>query len=389
MVVVSPNVDFDESSITRSATTDQQSLDNLNQAFGSKGITHKEEPESSKIDKQPENQTDPTSKWESDDETEQQMATRGENVPNGIDPGVPLTPREPNTPAHRHCCSEVEHLVDSTGPPPINKRQRPRAVRGMAIGNGGCGNHCASVGVAEIEEKETERIRKYAYYEALLTAENTHPHNKPADVKEARGRPDWSNWKVAMREELDSLMRHGTYEQVKELPPGRKAAGFKWVFKLKLNPNNSITRYKARLVTKGYSQIPGQDFMETTSPVARLVSYCVILSLAAKLNLETHHLDIETAFLNGILEEEIYMRAPDSFGAGSKGVWKLVKSLYRLKQASHVWNKLLDNTLKGMGFDRCSKDTCIYLYRLKDTFIILAVHVDNMLIASKLKVKAH
>jgi hypothetical protein len=133
---------------------------------------------------------------------------------------------------------------------------------------------------------------------------------------------------------------------VKTLPPGRKAVGYKWVFKLKLNPDNSIARYKARLVAKGYSQVPGQDFTETTSPVARLASYRALLSLAPKLNLEAHHLDIETTFLNGTLDEEIYMKAPDGLEAGSDDLWKLKKSLYGLKQASHVWNKLLNSTLK-------------------------------------------
>ena len=154
-----------------------------------------------------------------------------------------------------------------------------------------------------------------------------------------------------MQEELDSLKRHGTYKHVKELPPGRKAIGYKWVFKLKLNPDNSIAQYKARLVAKGYSQIPGQDFTETTSPVARLASYRAILSLAAKLNLEAHHLDIETAFLNGILDEEIYMKAPGGSSTGSDGLWRLRKSLYGLKQALRVWNKLLDSTLRELGFD--------------------------------------
>ena len=197
-------------------------------------------------------------------------------------------------------------------------------------------DHRASVGVTEIEEKRAENARKYTYYKALLATENTHLHNEPADVKEAKERPDWPNWKAAMREELDSPKRHGTYEQVKELPPDRKAIGYKWVFKLKLNPDNSIARYKARLVAKGYSQVPGQDFTETTSPVARLASYRAILSLAAKLNLERHHLDIETAFLNGTLDEEIYMKAPDSFSTGGNGLWRLLKSLYGLKQASRV-----------------------------------------------------
>ena len=169
---------------------------------------------------------------------------------------------------------------------------------------------------------------------------------------------------------------------MRELPQGRKAVGCRWVFKLKLNPDNSIACYKARLVAKGYSQVPGQDFTETTSPVARLASYCALLSLATKLNLEAHHLDIETAFLNGTLDEEIYMKAPDGFNTRNNDLWKLKKSLYRLKQASHVWNKLLDSTLKTLGFNRCSKDTCVYLYQSKDSFIVLAIHVDDMLIVS-------
>ena len=238
------------------------------------------------------------------------------------------------------------------------------------------------MGVTEIEGKVAENARKYAYCEVLLAAKSTNLHNEPIDVKEAQRRPDWLKWKMAMEEELNSLKQHGTYKWVKELPPGRKAVGYKWVFKLKLNPDNSIAWYKARLVAKGYSQIPGQDFTETTSPVARLASYRALLSLAARMNLEAHHLDIETVFLNGTLDEEIYMKAPDSFRTGNDEVWKLQKSLYGLKQASHVWNKLLDSTLKQLGFDRCSKDTCVYLHQSKNAFIVLAVHVDDMLIVS-------
>ena len=74
---------------------------------------------------------------------------------------------------------------------------------------------------------------------------------------------------------------------------------------------------------KGYSQVPGQDFTETTSPVARLASYRGLLSLVAKLNLKAHHLDIETAFLNGILDEEIYMKTPDGVDTKNGNIWKL------------------------------------------------------------------
>jgi hypothetical protein len=79
------------------------------------------------------------------------------------------------------------------------------------------------------------------------------------------------------------------------------------------------------------------------------------------------------------------MKAPDSFNTGSNSLWRLKKSLYGLKQASHIWNKLLDSTLKDIRFNRCNKDTCVYLYWLKNTFIILAVHINNMLIVSNSK----
>lgn len=90
--------------------------------------------------------------------------------------------------------------------------------------------------------------------------------------------------------------------------------------------------------------------METTSPVACPASYQALLSLAAKLNLEAHHLNIETTFLNGTLDEEIYMKAPDGFNTKGNGLWKLLKSLYGLKQALYIWNKLLDSMLKDLGF---------------------------------------
>jgi hypothetical protein len=382
-VVISPNVDFNESSI-RHDTDSEQGLGDLSDALGirTEGNTHIEghpEPEVGVGDQNdPVTDNGDASEWESDDEILRPRATVDEDAPNGPDPGVPPILQEPGEHIRRRHRLEVERLADATGPPPTNERRRPRAALGKV-------EEPTKANVTEIEEKVAEKKRKCAYHEALLGAENTHVNNEPADVKEAQTRPDWRKWEKAMNEELESLKRHGTYEQVKTLPLGRKAIGYKWVYKLKLNPDNSIARYKARLVAKGYSQIPGQDFTETTSPVAHLASYHSLLSLAAKLNLEAHHLDIETAFLNGVLDEEIYMKAPDGLDTGSNGIWRLKKSLYGLKQALHVWNKLLDSTLKRLGFERCNKDTCVYLYRSKTDFIILAVHVDDMLIVSNSK----
>ena len=133
-------------------------------------------------------------------------------MPNGPDPVAPPIPREPDTPIRcRH--SEVERLVDAARPLPAMERRRPRPAVGT-VGDipKAVGDHRASVGVVEIGEKDVLKARKYAYCKALLVAENTHLHNEPIDVNEAKRRPDWLKWKAAMQEELDSLDQHGTYE---------------------------------------------------------------------------------------------------------------------------------------------------------------------------------
>ena len=109
----------------------------------------------------------------------------------------------------------------------------------------------------------------------------------------------------------------------------------KWAFKKKLRPDGTIDKYKARLVAKGYTQKEDEDFFDTYSPVARLITIRVLLSLAASHGLLVHQMNVKMAFLNGELEEEIYMEQPDGFVVnGHEGkVCKLLKSLYSLIQA--------------------------------------------------------
>ena len=267
MVVVSPNVDFGELSTTHLSTDPIQHLRDLKDALDIQ--THTEDSPNVEPSRQPREADDDVSEWESDAEILRPRVTEEEVVPNGPNPVVPLISREPDAHVHRRRRSEVERLADAAGPPPAQERRRMHAVVGKTLGTGGIeSDRCASGGVMELRDKDAGKARKCAYYEALLAAESTHLHNEPVDVNDAKRKPDWLKWKAAMQEELESLRRHGTYELVNDLPMGRKAIGHKWVFKLKLNPDNSIARYKACLVAKGYSQIPGQDFTETTSPVA-------------------------------------------------------------------------------------------------------------------------
>ncbi len=156
----------------------------------------------------------------------------------------------------------------------------------------------------------------------------------PKSISEAYASPDAYYWKEAVRSEMDSIIANGTWEMT-ERPYGCKLVGCKWVFKNKLRPDSTIEKYKARLVAKGYTQKEGEDFFNTYSPVARLTTIRVLLSLAASHGLLVHQMDIKTAFLNGELDEEIYMDQPDGFVVeGQEGkVCKLLKSLYGLKQA--------------------------------------------------------
>jgi hypothetical protein len=138
--------------------------------------------------------------------------------------------------------------------------------------------------------------------------------------------------------------------------------GCKWVFKKKLRQDGTIEKYKASLVTKGYTQKEGEYFFDTYSPVSRLTTIHVLLSLAASHGLLVHQMDVKTSFLNGELEEEIYIAQTDGFvvkGQEDK-VCKLVMFLYGLKQTPKQWHEKFDVTLISVGFSANEVDWCVY-----------------------------
>ena len=139
-------------------------------------------------------------------------------------------------------------------------------------------------------------------------------------------------WQAAMQVEIEALQANNT-RVITYLPPGKVRIGYKWVYKIKLKADGFIERYKARLVTKGYTQIEGIDFYETFSPVVKFVTVKTLLALDAVQGWHLSQLHVNNAFLHGDLLEEVYMVPPPGFG--NKGeVCKLTKSLYGLKQAN-------------------------------------------------------
>jgi len=150
-------------------------------------------------------------------------------------------------------------------------------------------------------------------------------------------------WLEAMRSELQSIQANNTW-YYSELPKGHKAIGLKWVFKVKRDQKGNIVKHKARLVAKGYAQRHGVDYEEVFAPVARLETVRLVLALAAQGKWEVHHMDVKSAFLNGDLQEEVYVTQPPGFmnPKYSGRVMKLNKALYGLKQAPRAWNSKLD-----------------------------------------------
>ena len=156
----------------------------------------------------------------------------------------------------------------------------------------------------------------------------------PKTFSDAMKSQDVSFWKEAINDEMDSIMGNNTWVLI-DLPPGCKPLGSKWIFKRKMKVDGTIDKFKARLVVQGFRQKYGTDYFDTYAPVARISTIRLLIALAAIHKLVIHQMDVKTAFLNGDLEEEVYMKQPEGFvmhGQEHK-VCKLIKSLYGLKQA--------------------------------------------------------
>jgi hypothetical protein len=199
----------------------------------------------------------------------------------------------------------------------------------------------------------------------------------PTTIVKAYSSLDVDLWKEAIQSEMDSIMSNGTWEVV-DRPYRCKYVGCKKMFR----PNGTIEKYKARLVAKGYTQKEGEDYFDTYSPVARLTIISVLLFLAASHDLLIHQMDIKTTFLNGELEEQIYMNQPDRFVAkGQEGkVCKLLKSLYGLKQAPKQWHEKFDKILTSADFVVNEADKCVYYRYGSGNGAILCLYVDDILI---------
>ncbi|KAL0281726.1 UNVERIFIED_CONTAM: Retrovirus-related Pol polyprotein from transposon TNT 1-94 [Sesamum radiatum] len=205
--------------------------------------------------------------------------------------------------------------------------------------------------------------------------------NDPNTYGEAMSDIDSDKWLEPMKSEMDSMGSNEVWTLV-DLPKGVRHVGCKWVYKHKLGANGEVTAFKARLVAKGYTRRPGVDFEETYSPVAMAKSIRILLALAAWYDYEIWQMDVKTAFLNGFVEEEIFMDQPEGFttvGEEQK-VCRLQRSIYGLKQAFRIWNTRFDEVIRGYDFIKNDHDPCVYKKISGSSVAYLVLYVDDILL---------
>lgn len=271
--------------------------------------------------------------------------------------------------------SEEPHDTPSPSPPTPEAPPAPRPLRRGSRERKQHWKLREGAKLAEADQvfeqfTEPDHDDDYIYYVSL---------GDTPSYSQAMKSEDAPKWMSAMKEEIDAIYGLGTFELV-PLPPGRKAIGCKWVFRIKRDASGAITRYKARLVAQGFYQLPGIDFGETFAPVARIESLRILFALAAIYDWEIGQMDVKNAFLNGELKEEIYMDQPKGFVAEGKAgyVWRLLKSLYGLKQASRVWYQKFRAVLLKLGFHPLLADPCVFVRILEKRLSIIACHVDDL-----------
>jgi hypothetical protein len=188
-----------------------------------------------------------------------------------------------------------------------------------------------------------------------------------------------SSWVNAMHEELENFERNQVWTVV--VPPRDvNVIGTKWVFKNKPGEDGEVVRNMARLVAQGYSQVEGLDFGETFAPVARLEAIRILLAFAASKGFKLYQMDMKSAFLNGVTQEEVYVRHPQvSSPKYPDRVYKLSNTLYELKQAPRAWYARLKTFLLEHGYVMGSVDKTLFTLNHSTDFLLVQIYVDDII----------
>lgn len=245
------------------------------------------------------------------------------------------------------------------------------------------------------------------FFEANLVMETA--NTAEVELREAISGPCSNEWMDATVTEFRNILAHNTWRMVKR-PKDRAVISSRLVLNTKIEPDGKMCRRKARLVARGFSQRPGIDFDQTYAPVARLESLRLMVALATKNKIRIHQLDIVSAYLNGRLEEDIFMEKPEMLEeilkeiirrdgknsvSGKKAmemlhdvehgnnVCLLKKALYGLRQAWRQWHKRLDTVIRKLGLKPTNADPCVYVSTRGKTKLMVLIYVDDILVCSQ------
>ena len=192
-----------------------------------------------------------------------------------------------------------------------------------------------------------------------------------------------------MHEELNQFVRNDVWELAPR-PENVHVIGTKWIFKNKTDEDGEIIRNKSRLVDQGYTQVEGVNFDEFFAPVARLESIRILMSIACSMNFKLYQMDVKCAFLNGYLNEEMFVEQPKGFKDPHfpDHVLRLKKALYRLKQGPRTWYDLLTHYLLNRGFKRGYVDRTLFVKNDEDYLLVAQVYVDNIVFGATIDDRA-
>src|SRR3954469_16406153 len=238
------------------------------------------------------------------------------------------------------------------------------------------GNNLGSYWKVDTASNEESIQYAHAYVAASQLCE-------PQTYDQAISSPDAHHWQEAMDSEYASLIKNKTWD-LAPLPPDKNIIPTRWLYKVKFKGDGSIERFKARLVAKGYIQEQGIDFEDTYSPVFKLASLRILLSIGAIHDLDIHQMDVKTAFLHGDIDTDIYVQQPQGYDRQYPNLaCRLRKGLYGLKQAPRLWNKCIDDFLQQKGFKKCATEPCVYYQQYPtNERAYIGIWVDDIVIVA-------
>ncbi|CAB1109566.1 unnamed protein product [Ectocarpus sp. CCAP 1310/34] len=296
-----------------------------------------------------------------------------------INDGITLLEHEPEnnsrTNIQRQQGAKISSRLRSSGQVPLPEQDSSNARQARALRQLNLVN----------EDTSQQMLDSYTEYIGAVGLDNVLPPaavEVPNTYKQAMNSPQSTEWEQAMLKELASLDDHDVADliPVSSVPAGCSVIGTRWVYRVKTDG-----RFKARVVVQGWAQQHGIDCFTTFAPVCKIGSQRLLLAIAAAQGWPVIAMDVQTAFLNGKLSEDVYTYQAPGFekiesSTGKPLVWKLKKSLYGLRQSPSVWNLTIDKDLRGKGFTPTASDPCVYTKGSGNSYIMLTLFVDDILL---------